>query len=416
MEELIFVQGNNRTFPKEDRIFSLNQRAKSRAAEKGPDRVVNSVIGALLSEDGNLVVFPSVVEQIAKLTPVDYAEYAPIIGTAPFRATVKKAILGEYIPKRMTEVAGSMGGTGAIRNAVANYSAPGDKILTSDWFWSPYNIITSELGRSMDTYRMFDEKGEFDLNSFEQKARELAESQGRLMVIINTPAHNPTGYSLNDRDWEGVKRVLAEITRDLRVRPVLLIDAAYMDFAGTQDEIRSFLPWLDDMPENVLPLIAYSASKGFTLYGMRCGALMCMSADEKVLEEFRRACEFSSRGTWSNGVRAAQTVIAGLYADPPALAKLEEEREHYREMLAERGRIFEKAIASYGKKCVPFRSGFFVCIETERAEELSRLLEEADIFAVPLKKGVRVSLASISREQCERVAKTISTTLDIMNE
>ena len=29
---------------------------------------------------------------------------------------------------------------------------PGDKILTSDWHWNPYNLIASELGRSCLLY------------------------------------------------------------------------------------------------------------------------------------------------------------------------------------------------------------------------------------------------------------------------
>ena len=413
MDQQLFVQNNNRTFPKEDRIFSLNSRAKAKMAEKGASHVANGVIGALLSEEGELVVFPSVVGQLKKLAPADYAEYAPIIGIPSFREAVKNGILGGYIPKKKTEVAGSIGGTGAIRNAIANYSAPKDRILTSDWYWSPYRIIAGELGREIDTYRMFDGKGEFDLKAFGEKARELAACQGRLMIILNTPAHNPTGYSLDDRDWKGLTKILTDITEDLGVRIVLLIDAAYMDFAGTPEESRAFLPWLDDLPEHVLPLIAYSASKGFTMYGMRCGALMCMAEEEEVLDEFRRACEFSSRGTWSNGVRAAQTVIANIHSDPSALGKLEKERAFYREMLAERGRVFEKALSSYGIKSVPFRAGFFSCIETDKAEELSLLLEESDVFAVPLKKGVRISLASITLKQCETVAEAVSAALNL---
>ena len=62
-----------------------------------------------------------------------------------------------------------------------------------------------------------------------------------------------------DEDWMGVKEVLSEIPEDKRV--TLFVDIAYIDFAGDEDEFRSFLPILDTFPENVLPVLGFSASK-----------------------------------------------------------------------------------------------------------------------------------------------------------
>ena len=51
-----FVKENGRTIPVADKVFALNGRAKAATAEKGKDAVINAVIGALLDDNGDLVV------------------------------------------------------------------------------------------------------------------------------------------------------------------------------------------------------------------------------------------------------------------------------------------------------------------------------------------------------------------------
>ena len=60
MGEFILARGNGRHIPQEDKIFGISNRAKAAIAEKGYDKVVNGTIGALLDDDGNLVVLESV--------------------------------------------------------------------------------------------------------------------------------------------------------------------------------------------------------------------------------------------------------------------------------------------------------------------------------------------------------------------
>ena len=117
-----FVKENNRTIPVADKVFALNGRAKAATAAKGKDAVINAVIGALLDDNGELVVMSSVVDAIKTLGPADYAEYAPIAGTPAFREAVKKALFGKFIPEGRIEVCATPGGTGSITSVVTNYS------------------------------------------------------------------------------------------------------------------------------------------------------------------------------------------------------------------------------------------------------------------------------------------------------
>lgn len=200
MSNYKMAEANNRVIPVEDKIFGINQKAKEMAAREGADKVVNATIGSLLDDDGNLVILSSVVEVLKNLTPIDYADYAPITGTPDFIKAIKKAAFGSFVPKSYTETVATPGGTGAIRNTIQNYSKRGDQVLTSDWYWSPYSTIAQDIERTIATYSLFDGEGRFHVASFESKIKELLARQDGLVIILNTPAHNPTGYSLTLED------------------------------------------------------------------------------------------------------------------------------------------------------------------------------------------------------------------------
>ena len=398
MEEMIFASPQGRNIPKEDKIFGINNRAKAMIAEEGKEKVVNATIGALLDDDGELIVLSSVNDVFKKLSPKEFAEYAPISGTPEFKKAVKQDALRGYEPKGFVEASATPGGTGAIRNTIANYTDRGDSVLVADWYWSPYGTIAAEQGRKVETFTFFNDERKFNAEDFRAKAESLLSKQQRLVIILNTPAHNPTGYSLTTEDWNNVKTVLESLPADKKI--TLLVDTAYIDFAGDEEEYRSFLPILEEMPENVLTLISHSLSKAYTLYGMRCGALICLAKTEEIAEEFKRVCEFSSRASWSNCARAPQAILSKIYSDPELKAKVFEERQGYREMLLRRGRAFEKAAAECGLEMVPFDAGFFASIPCSNPDEVAARLEKEGIFLVPIAKGLRVSVASVSEEVC----------------
>lgn len=400
---------NGRTIPKEDKIFGISSSAKKMIQEKGKENVINATIGALLDDNADLIVLSSVDEAVKSLKPQEYAEYSPIAGTAGFRDAIKKAAFGKFVSSSYCEAVATPGGTGAIRNAVDNYSCMGDKILTADWHWTPYKTIADEIGRGLETFKMFDDEGYFNIEDFKYKVRKLLKNQEHLVIILNTPANNPTGYSLSEEDWGKVTAVLNDVDMDKKV--ALVVDVAYIDFAGDEEETRKFLPFMEKMNENVLPIIAYSTSKTFTFYGFRCAAMICMAKTEEIAEEFVKVNTFASRGTWSNSPRGPQTVIEKIYADNELLARVDSERKEMREMLMRRGRAFEEKAAEVGLPVVPFRAGFFISIPCDNPDLVCAKLAKKSAFVVPMNKGVRVSVASISEEKCRLLPALIKEVL-----
>ena len=404
------VAYNGREIPEEDKVFAACKRANDAVSEYGADEVINATVGALYDDEGQLIVFKSVDKLMKTLEPKDYAAYAPIAGTPGFRKAILRAAFGNFEPKSYTCAVGTPGGTPAIRNAIANYSCPGDRILTHNWHWAPYRSIAAEMYRGIEHFDLFDEEGHFNTADFDYKVKKLTRNQEHLVIILNTPANNPTGYALTMDDWYAVKKTLDEVPLEKKI--ALVLDVAYIDFAGEPDEVRQFFSVVDNLRSNILPIIAYSASKTFTLYGGRCAAMICLAHSPEVAEEFEKVNSFSSRASWSNPPRAPQEVIERIYADDTLLAEVEAERAKARDMLLARGKAFEEEAEKCGLKTVPFSAGFFVTIPCADPDGVCEKLSRKNVFLIPFEGGVRASIAASSEDKCRRLPALIKAAMD----
>lgn len=411
MEKLVFAQYNNRELSFADKIFGIAGKAGEAAAKVGKENIIDATIGALIDDNGELIVFESVVEGLHQLKPADYSAYAPISGLPAYLDVAQKYAFGNHRPNMYTAACATPGGSGAIRTFISNYTNYGDAVITSDWYWAAYKTICTEIGRSLDTYNLIDENGKYNIASFEAKVAELIAKQECLGIIINTPAHNPTGFSLTDEDWDKVIEVVNKYAVDGK-KITIFVDAAYIDYTPDPDAARVFLEKFVNIKDSVLITMGYSASKGFTLYGMRCGALICMTNVEEICTEFKNVCNFSCRGTWSNGTRAAQQLLVNMYEDKEMKAKVDAERNANNEVLVRRGKVFEQAAKECGLEMVPFDAGFFASMPCKDPDAVVELLFQDNVFIVPLAMGLRVALSAVTEEQCKILPGIIKKRLD----
>ena len=72
----------------------------------------------------------------------------------------------------------------------------------------------------------------FNLAGCEKKVREILAKQDRILLIINTPAHNPTGFSLTPEEIENVVKMLEDVLAGTDKSAALCLDVAYIDYAG----------------------------------------------------------------------------------------------------------------------------------------------------------------------------------------
>ncbi|MCH4072890.1 pyridoxal phosphate-dependent aminotransferase [Pseudoramibacter sp.] len=392
-----------------DPIFHIAELAKKRIADIGADPVINSTIGSLMDDQGNLVALKSVYSTFRGLKDSEIAGYASIAGLPEFLDNVVYACFKNHKPDGYIEAVATPGGTGAVRHAIANYSEFGDKVLVQDWHWAPYGTIAHENRRDIETFTLFDKDGNFNFESYENKMLELLEKQKRVLSILNTPAHNPTGYNISDDEW---KKLVAFYTKTANEHPdwriIVLCDIAYIDFAGKGESARQFMTILSGMPENVLPLYAYSASKTMTMYGLRNGALLCVAPTKEIAEEFKATCSFSNRGTWSNGTRSAQATLAKIISDDHLREEFEAEQSSWRDTLQKRAKAFMDAAKQVDLKTCTYRDGFFISIPCEHREEIrDYLADKKNFFIVALQKGLRFAPCAVNEEKCGKAPALI---------
>lgn len=359
-----------------DKIFGANAAAAKAAAHYGKDRVVNATIGAFMDEQEALVCIPTV-EKVFKSLPINQIiPYAPIPGLPDYLHSIIDLMFADNKPDAYIEAVATAGGTGAIHHTIWNYAEIGDTVLTSDWYWGPYKILCQDALRKLDTYTLFDEKQNFNIAAFTVKVKELLAKQNNLVIIINTPAHNPTGYSLSDSDWDNVLDLFKDCAKDTTKSIIPLIDVAYIDYAGEKNACRSFLKKLGGLPANILPILGCSMSKGFTMYGQRTGAMIGISSSKEVITEFKSINQFTSRATWSNINYSAMKLLSIIYQDKNLLSQVEQERSEYYALIHKRADIFMREAKQVDLHILPYIAGFFITVPADDPEAVCNKLHD----------------------------------------
>jgi aromatic-amino-acid transaminase len=400
--DMEFLIASRRERPGDDPIFALNAQAKARAAA-GED-VINATIGALLTDDGKLMVMQSVVQALASVAPEVIAGYAPIPGRPDFRQAVIDDLLGRYgLADKAVSVA-TPGGSGALRMAMDDFLEPGQAVVTSSFFWGPYRTLADESGRTLATFNMFDGDGRFDTVDLDKVLSEQLAKHGRALLILNTPCHNPTGYSLDASEWKAVAEVVAKHAANAPV--VVLLDVAYSSYApeGLAVAMEALPPILD----KALVLFAWSASKSFAQYGLRIGALVALCLDDDERERVKNAMTYSCRGLWSNCNAGGQAAIAHVLTDPELAAKALAERNELVALLARRVARWNALAGPAGLNYPRYDGGFFTTVFCDDAATHAAALREQGVYVVPMKGALRVAMCSVTEAQIERIVPAIA--------
>lgn len=394
----------------QDKIFGANAAAVAAAAKYGKDNVTNATIGAILDEDEQLVCLPTVEKVFRGLSTNEMIAYAPISGLPEYLDCVLTAAFGNSRPEGYIAAVATAGGTGAIHHAIWNYTDVGETVLCSDWYWGAYKVLCQDMGRDFTTYKMLDAENKFNLPALEEKVNELLAKQDNLLYLLNTPAHNPTGYSLSEQDMDGVLALLKKAAVPGK-NIVLFLDIAYIDYAGEKEEVRKIFKKLSGLPANILCIVGYSMSKGFTMYGQRTGAMIGVSSDKSVIDEFVAINQYTSRATWSNINRPAMRTLATIYSDKELLEKVCVERDHYYQMIKARADLFTQEAAECGLPMLPYVAGFFLSIPSTNPDAVCDKLHEDNIFAVPLAAGVRIAVCAVPLKKIKGMAAKVNAAL-----
>jgi aspartate/tyrosine/aromatic aminotransferase len=388
--------------PGDDPIFALNAEARARA--RAGESVVNATVGALLDDEGKLAVLGCVADALREVPAEVSAGYAPIAGPPDFLRAVVADLLSDRPEAAWATAVATPGGSGALRMAIANFLEPGQALLTTSFYWGPYKTLADDAERRLETFAMFDERGRLDTADLERQLRRQLGAQGRALLILNSPCHNPTGYSFDDDEWREVVRIVA---REAERGPIaLVLDVAYARYGAT--DLGRTIDLVRELAGKALLLFCWSASKSFTGYGQRVGALVALHPDAGERARLANAFAFACRGTWSNCNAGGMAAITRVLTEPELRARVERERAAWKGLLDRRVARWNELAGPAGLRYPRYDGGFFTTVFCAGAPEAAARLKAEGVFVVPQTGALRVALCSVGERDIPRLVEAIA--------
>ena len=408
-----FIRTKVDATPIVDNVFSIVSKAAEAKAKYGAENVVDVTIGSLYDEEGSLVAFKSVFENYNRIDNKKKAKYAASFnGNPDFRERVYTWVKQDADLKLAHKVVATPGGSGAVSSTIIDILDAGETLIIPEIAWGSYKLMASMNNINCTTYSLFEED-HFNINSVEKVCREVMAKQNKVLLVINDPCHNPTGYSLTKEEWDQVVSMLNDLSKEGPV--ILLNDIAYIDYAYDFAHSRDYLQCFNNISDNVVVVVAFSCSKTLTSYGLRCGAALILAQQEESVREVEIVMEKTARATWSNIPNAAMENF--VYVTTDGYKEFDEEKGFYVSLMKKRSEIFTSEADACGLEYYPYKEGFFVTLKVEDKELLDKyheVLMENNIFTVKVNKGIRVAICSLSVEKSYGLAKRMKDILDTL--
>lgn len=387
-------------------ILQISKNAQ--AAQRKNPNVINASIGMFFDEERKIGGMPSVSKALRELPDMSIMPYPAVDGGKEFKDNVISWTFGQY-EKRIREemyvdACATPGGSGAIASTFSVYAKPNDYIFVSNIRWQ-YDRFADRAYLKIYEHNMFKDDG-FDLDSFDESLKKLSKIQKQIIVIVNDPCHNPTGYTLTHYEF---KRIIDILNTYDKNDIVFLYDVAYLEYTSEEDNRIKMLELLT-LKEHVMTVLAFSGSKTFGVYGLRLGAAIGLSKSKKHIDQFRPKFVNEARGSWS----ATPTISIELlnhFSKKENYKGFSTELEKIKKIVQKRSDLFISQAKKIGLETYPFTSGFYVIVLTNKPMEVYERLSENDIYVVPMENGIRIALCSISLKEIDGLPQKIQTYL-----
>jgi len=280
-------------------------------------------VGVYKDATGHTPIMRAVLEAEKRMLENETTKtYAGLAGEPEFQRAMGELILGPGLKPETTAALATVGGTGAIRQALelARMANPDLRVFVSDPTWPNHISIMNFMGVPVVTYRYFD--AETRGVAFDAMKQDISAAKKGDVVLLHGCCHNPTGANLTLDQWAEVASILE------KTGATPLIDLAYQGFGdGLEEDAAGTRLIASRIPE---VLIAASCSKNFGIYRERTGCLLALCDNPATKELAQGAMAFLNRQTYSfppfHGAKVVATILndAGLRADWQA--ELEEVR------------------------------------------------------------------------------------------
>lgn len=387
-------------------ILSLSQIAAE--AKKNNPNVINATIGMLNDSNDDFYMFDAVSEVLKTIPPYESFSYADTDGGEGFKSAVLKWVFDDYLNAFLKShhvgVISTPGGSGAIATTFQNYLNPNDLVMVPSVMWETYITLAKERGCDVCKYQLYDENKNFNISSIRENIIKLMPKQESIILVINDPCHNPTGFCMKDSDYDDLINLLNEFDYPF----ILLMDVAYFDFYDVDSNIiRNRFAKLTKLKDHILINFAFSGSKSFGLYGLRIGANIMFSKDEEEIINFTNAITYTARSNWGSSSRMGISIIERLVSNPTYYEMFKKEVRDVALMLQNRSDAFIKEAKKVGLELLPYERGFFVCVPYHDPVLLMNKLHDYDVYVVVTKTCIRIALCAINEEEAKKLPEII---------
>jgi aspartate/tyrosine/aromatic aminotransferase len=259
---------------------------------------------------------------------------------------------------------------------------------------------------------MFDERGRLDAADLDRKLSRQMTTQGRALCILNSPCHNPTGYSFDDDEWGQVVEIVGRASSQGPV--ALVLDVAYSRYG--RGDLGACVDRVLPLAGPALLLFSWSASKSFTEYGLRVGALVAVHPDAAERERIFNAFSYACRGTWSNCNAGGMAAVTRALTDPDLRARIDRERATLKALLDRRVARWNDLAGPAGLRYPRYDGGFFTTVFCDDVGTAGKRLKAEGVFTVPLANAgdappagaLRVALCSVAERDVPRLVDAIA--------
>ncbi|WP_374425205.1 aromatic amino acid transaminase [Paracoccus sp. (in: a-proteobacteria)] len=357
-------------------------------------------VGVYKDADGHTPIMRAVLEAERRMLDSETTKtYSALSGEPNFLKAMGELVLGAGYKPELTAGLATVGGTGAIRQALelARMANPDLRIFVSDPTWPNHVSIMNFMGLPVETYRYFDNATRGV--DFEGMKTDIARAKKGDVVLLHGCCHNPTGANLTIEEWAEVADILE------KTGALPLIDLAYQGFGdGLEADAAGTRLIASRIPE---VLIAASCSKNFGIYRERTGCLLAQCKDAATRDLTQGAMAFLNRQTYSfppfHGAKIVATVLNSPDLRADWMAELEEVRGG---MLRLREQLALELRALSGSDRFDFiasHRGMFSRLGAP-ADKVQRLKEE---FAIYMVGDSRLNIAGLNDSTVPILARAI---------
>lgn len=389
-------------------ILQISVEAKSQK-QLNP-QIIDATVGVLYTETGEFYHFPTVNRILKSLNDEAFYTYAPSDGGKQYHKAVLKWVFQDQLDAVLSQmhlqVVATPGGTGAVSNSIYTSCDPQDTLLLPDLFWGPYKnmAITNDLKIE---YYQFLKENKFNFDDFKKMANTIIEKQQKLVTIINDPCNNPSGYSFTNEELIAVINYMNSMPD---VKFSLIYDIAYFDYAFNNQK-REKMRILAQANDNIMINICFSASKSFSIYGLRTGAHIIMGKNQELVTTCYDASNYLARTRWSNATKAGISLLTQITQDEKNMQSIMKEIADARELLKMRSDVFIKEAKAVELPLNPYSGGFFMTIPVENSNQVFEDLKNLGIYTLPFKNCLRISLSAMPLKDIYGLAAKIKKTM-----